>query len=194
MTPAQGKTKQKQIFSSSLFKGILNSAQRTRITVQVFLIYFKETNFAHTSQFTPIRVWITWWSATDARIIFLCWIACHLSSEEGLWLQQVTLSKGFQTWWCPAFCSWPLLRGSGSVGASLSLFEEQDCSNIQWNLWKNDMKSASHKWLLLLFFLLLSSPSTLWYLFYEYTDQLLEAECWTATQCRSMQNMSLIGN
>lgn len=56
MTPAQGKTKQKQIFSSSLFKGILNSTQRTRITVQVFLIYFKETNFAHTSQFTPIRV------------------------------------------------------------------------------------------------------------------------------------------
>lgn len=55
MTPAQGKTTQRQIFLLSLFKGILNSAQRTKMTVQVFLIYFKAAYFAHTSQFTPIR-------------------------------------------------------------------------------------------------------------------------------------------
>lgn len=53
MTPAQGKTTQKQIFQVSLFKDILNSAQRTRITVQVFLIYLKAALFAHKSQFTP---------------------------------------------------------------------------------------------------------------------------------------------
>lgn len=99
------------------------------------------------------RVWITWWSATDARVIFLFWISCHLSSEEGLWLQQVTLSECFQTWRCPAFCSSPLLRDSGSVRAPPSLSEEQDCSSTQWNLWKDDMRGASHHWLLCLLFI-----------------------------------------
>lgn len=193
MTPAQGKTIQRQIFLSSLFKDILNSSQKTRITVQVFLIYFKATNFAHASQFTPIRVWITWWSATDARVIFLFWIACHLSSEEGLWLQQVTLSKGFQTWWCPDFCSWPLLRGSGFVRAPPSLSEEQDCSSTQWNLWKNDMGGASRNWLLLLFSIAFLSFSFMIFILAKCSRS--TAESWVLNcNTRSMQNMTLIGN